>query len=74
MKIKTPTPEILRFAADWLRRYDEKKHGYRKRNDAVVVASWLDDQADKKELHDMAVKCGLSVKKIRTPINRKAQL
>ena len=63
--MRTPSADDLRFAAEWLRQYDDSHDGGEQSAIAEVVATWLDDQADAKELRDVARDAGISVSAVR---------
>lgn len=61
----TPNPDALRFAAEWLRQYDDSHDGGEQTALAEVVAEWLDAQAEAKELRDAAREHGIPVGALR---------
>lgn len=61
----TPGPDDLRFAAEWMRQYDDSHDGGEQSAIAVSVAKWLDAQAQAKELRDVAKEHGVPVGKLR---------
>lgn len=63
--MNTPTPDALRFAAEWLRQYDDSHDGGEQTAKAARVADWLDAQADAKELRDAAREHGVPVAGLR---------
>lgn len=67
---RTPGPDDLRFAAEWLRQYDDSHDGGEQQALAGKVASWLDAQADAKELRAAAREHGVPVKAIRRVLAR----
>jgi hypothetical protein len=58
-----PKPDDLRFAADWLRFYDDG--GGKDTARAHAVADWLDSQAESAELREAAKEHGVPVAKLR---------
>jgi hypothetical protein len=50
----TPKSDDLRFAAEWLRQYDDSHDGGEQSAIAEAVADWLDNQADAKDIRDAA--------------------
>ena len=62
----TPQPDALRFAAEWLRQYDDSHDGGEQSAIAEAVADWLDAQADAKEIRDAARKHGIPVDGLRS--------
>jgi hypothetical protein len=66
----TPTPDTLRFAAEWLRAYDDSHDGGEQSAVAGAVAEWLDAQADAKELRAAARAHGVPVNGLRSAISR----
>lgn len=63
--MKTPNTDDLRFAAEWLRSYDDEHDGGEQTKVAEAVAAWLDAQADAKELRDAAREHGVPVAGLR---------
>lgn len=63
--MKTPEPDDLRFAAEWLRQYDDTHDGGEQTAIAAKVADWLDAQADAKELRSTAREHGVPAAKLR---------
>jgi hypothetical protein len=63
--MNTPPPDALRFAAEWLRQYDDSHNGGKQTATAQSVADWLDQQADAKELRDAAREHGVPVGGLR---------
>lgn len=59
-----PTPDALRFAAEWLREYEDAQDETR----AAEVADWLDSQAEAAELRAVARELGVSVNRLRQNI------
>ncbi len=62
-----PSADALRFAAEWLRAYDEQT------SEAAVaaeVAEWLDAQADAADVRNAARNYGVTVQQIRAAIAR----
>lgn len=64
----TPEPDALRFAAEWLRQYDDSHDGGEQTAIAASVAEWLDERADAADLRDVAKRNGLPVAKLRTKL------
>lgn len=50
----TITSDNLRFAAEWLRQYDDSHDGGEQTRIAEKVAAWLDAQAEAKDSRDAA--------------------
>lgn len=65
---QTPDPDALRFAAEWLRAYDDSHDGGEQSAIAESVAGWLDAQADAKELRDTAREHQVPVRKLRAKL------
>jgi hypothetical protein len=63
--MKTPDPDSMRFAAEWLREYDDEHEGGTDSARAASVADWLDAQADANELRSAAREQGIPTKKLR---------
>jgi len=66
--MKTPEADDLRFAAEWLRQYDDTHDGGKQTAIAAKVAEWLDAQADAKELRATAREHGLPTAKLRSKL------
>jgi hypothetical protein len=66
--MRTPEPDDLRFAAEWLRAYDDSHDGGKQTAIAMRIALWLDEQADAKELRDTAAHHGVPVAKLRAKL------
>ena len=66
--MKTPNADDLRFAAEWLRQYDDSHDGGEQSTIAELVAKWLDDQAAAKDLREAASKHGVPVGKLRAKL------
>lgn len=64
----TPTPDALRFAAEWLRAYDDSHDGGEQSAIAEKVAAWLDEQADTGELRAVAKSHGVPVGRLRAKL------
>jgi hypothetical protein len=64
----TPAPDALRFAAEWLRQYDDTHDGGAQTAIAAAVAEWLDAQADAKEIRDLAKQHGVPAGKLRAKL------
>lgn len=65
MSKHTPNADALRFAAEWLRAYDDSHDGGEQMAEAERVAEWLDAQADAQELRAVAREHGVPVGKLR---------
>jgi hypothetical protein len=65
----TPGPDALRFAAEWLRQYDDSHDGGTQTATAASVAEWLDAQADAKEIRDLARQHGVPAGKLRAKLS-----
>lgn len=63
--MKTPDPDALRFAAEWLRQYDDTHDGGADTRRAEAVAAWLDQQADAACFRAVAREVGVSTKAVR---------
>lgn len=74
--MKTPAADDLRFAAEWLRQYDDSHDGGEQSRTAERVAEWLDAQADAKELRAVAREHGVPTgglrAKLRGVVKRRA--
>jgi hypothetical protein len=66
--MRTPDSDDLRFAAEWLRAYDDTHAGGEQTAVAMRIALWLDEQADAKDLRDVAVQYGVPVAKLRAKL------
>ena len=66
--MKTPEADDLRFAAEWLRVYDDTHDGGEQSEIAEHVAAWLDEQADAKEMRSAAREHGVPVRAVRERI------
>ena len=66
--MKTPETDDLRFAAEWLRQYDDTHDGGDQTAIAVMVAEWLDAQAYAKELRATAREHGVPAAKLRAKL------
>lgn len=64
----SPEPDDMRFAAEWLRQYDDSHDGGKQSAVAAAVARWLDEQADAKELRAAAREHGVPVGRLRTAL------
>lgn len=71
--MKTPNADDLRFAAEWLRQYDDTPDGGAQTAIAEAVAAWLDDQASASELRSVARENGVPVGKLRQKLRRMQQ-
>lgn len=63
--MKMPSPEALRFAAEWLRQYDDTHDGGHDTKRAECVAAWLDQQADAACFRAVAKEVGVSTRVVR---------
>lgn len=63
--MKTPDPDALRFAAEWLRQYDDTHDGGDDTSRAAAVADWLDEQATAADFRSAAREHGVPVGKLR---------
>ena len=61
----TPGPDDLRFAAEWLRQYDDEHDGGQDTARCARIAEWLDDQADAMTLRNVAKQAGVPVAALR---------
>lgn len=69
----TPDPDTLRFAAEWLREYeDDRTDGSEDIERAASVADWLNAQADAADLRAVAKEHGLPVAKLRRRMKARA--
>lgn len=71
--MNTPSPDALRFAAEWLRAYDDTHDGGEQTATAAAVAAWLDAQADAKEIRDVAKANGVPTAKLREFVAKRAR-
>lgn len=71
--MKTPVADDLRFAAEWLRMYDDSHDGGAQSAVAEEVATWLEEQADLKQLRDVARENGVPVEKLRKKLRATAE-
>lgn len=65
MATKTPPSDDMRFAAEWLRQYDDEHEGGEFTAKAKAVAAWLDAQADAKDLRATAREHQVSAVELR---------
>ena len=65
---RAPSPDDLRFAAEWLRQCDDSHDGGGQAKTAEAVAEWLDQQAQAQELRDAAKDLGVPVSKVRAAL------
>lgn len=63
-----PNADDLRFAAEWLRQYDDSHDGGQQSAIAEAVADWLDEQAAAKVLREVAKANGVPVGKLRAKL------
>jgi hypothetical protein len=63
--MRTPASDDLRFAAEWLRQYDDSHDGGEQSAIAEAVAEWLDAQATAKDVRDLAREHGVPTGKLR---------
>lgn len=68
----TPLPDDLRFAAEWLRQYDDSHDGGAQSLIAAAVAQWLDEQASEMDLRAVAREHRVPVAKLRAAVKRQA--
>ena len=68
--MRTPSADDLRFAAEWLRQYDDEHDGGEQTAVATKVAEWLDAKADADELRAVAREHKLPVGKLRQHLGR----
>jgi DNA-binding phage protein len=66
--MKTPSIAALRFAAEWLRAYDEDDN-----SSLEEVADWLEEQATAAYLREMARKHGVSVEALRKALSKQSK-
>lgn len=66
----TPSTDDLRFAAEWLRQYDDTHDDGKLTAVAELVAAWLDEQANMKQLRDIAREHKLPVDKLRAKVKQ----
>lgn len=62
--MRTPSPDQMRRAADWLRSYEDAPDEDTS-NELEVVAAWLLSKASEKEIRDIARRGGVGVKLLR---------
>ena len=67
-RMKTPSPDDLRFAAEWLRQYDDSHDGGKQTAIAESVAEWLDAQAEAGNLRAAAAEIGVPVAMLRAKV------
>lgn len=65
----TPRSDDLRFAAEWLRQYDDSHDGGEQSAVAQAVAEWLDEQAYAQELRLAAREHGVPVATLRQALS-----
>lgn len=68
--MKTPDSDALRFAAEWLRQYDDEHDGGSDTARAAAVADWLDAQAAAADIRSVARECGVPTKAVRERVRR----
>lgn len=68
--MKTPSADALRFAAEWLRQYDDEHEGGADTARAADVADWLDAQAEAADIRSVARQCGVPTKAVRERVRR----
>jgi hypothetical protein len=66
--MKTPEPDDLYFAADWLRQYDDE-HGGGDTARCAAIADWLDAQANAKQIRDAARSAGVPAGRLRARLS-----
>ncbi len=64
--MKMPDPDALRFAAEWLRQYEDSHESDGDTRRAEAVAAWLDQQADAATFRAVAREVGVSTKAVRS--------
>lgn len=64
-RLSTPEADALRFAADWLRQYDDSHDGGQQTAVANEVATWLERHADAQEEREVARAHGMAVSRLR---------
>lgn len=67
-KQRTPQSDDLRFAAEWLRQYDDSHDGGEQSAVAHAVAEWLDAQAQAQDLRIAAREHGVPVSGLRAAL------
>jgi GNAT superfamily N-acetyltransferase len=67
-----PDSDALRFAAEWLRQYDDTHDGGADTARAAAVADWLDEQANAADVREAARKHGVPTKLMRKAIAKAA--
>jgi hypothetical protein len=67
-----PTPDDLRFAAEWLRQYDDSHEGGEQTAIAASVADWMDAQAEAAELRKVARDNNVPVGALRAKLRLEA--
>lgn len=70
-QMKAPDSDALRFAAEWLRQYDDTHDGGGDTMRAAAVADWLDAQADAADLRAAARQHHVPVEKLRRALQRR---
>lgn len=68
MPNRTPSADALRFAAEWLRHYEDEQDRGVDEARANAVADWLDDQAEASELRAAAREHGVPVARLRSAL------
>jgi hypothetical protein len=66
--MKTPDSDALRFAAEWLRQYDDSHDGGEGTATAEAVAKWLDRMAMGKDIRDVARQHGVPTAALRAKL------
>jgi hypothetical protein len=66
--MKMPDQDALRFAAEWLRQYDDTHDGGTDTARAAGVADWLEAQAQAKDIREAAREVGVPAAKFRAKL------
>jgi hypothetical protein len=69
--VKPPKADDSRFAAEWLRQYDDTHDGGEQISIACDVARWLDAKADAQELRAVARQHSIPIAKLRAKLGVK---
>lgn len=70
---KAPDSNDLRFAAEWLREYEDSHEGGLDSLRAAKVADWLEARADAADIREVAREQRVPVAKVRAAVARVAQ-
>lgn len=65
---RRPGSDDIRFAAEWLRAYDDSHDGGEQTAIAEAVAEWLDAQAEAADMREVARKGGVPVRRLRAKL------